>query len=166
MTNVVQAQTVYLEGTRPTLITGLEINGIIYDVTVTYGQTIDGSTLSTGLPTSDALAAINAIATVLNAQVSSIPASTMNNTSVCIVTADNGANVSGICVNALGTVPPWMVFDFLAGRMDFPSSRPGNGIANFTLAVPVPTMSQWGLLIFGLLIMNLSVFFVQRRELI
>lgn len=31
---------------------------------------------------------------------------------------------------------------------------------------PIPTMSQWGLLIFGLLIMNLSVFFVQRRELI
>jgi hypothetical protein len=31
---------------------------------------------------------------------------------------------------------------------------------------PVPTLSQWGLLIFGLLIMNLSVFFVQRRELI
>lgn len=31
---------------------------------------------------------------------------------------------------------------------------------------PIPTMSQWGLLIFGLLIMNLSVFFVQLRELI
>lgn len=31
---------------------------------------------------------------------------------------------------------------------------------------PIPTMSQWGLLIFGLLIINLSVFFVHRRELI
>lgn len=31
---------------------------------------------------------------------------------------------------------------------------------------PIPTMSQWGLLIFGLLIMNISVFFVKRRELI
>ena len=31
---------------------------------------------------------------------------------------------------------------------------------------PIPTMSQWGLIIFGLLIMNLSVFYVQRRELI
>lgn len=30
----------------------------------------------------------------------------------------------------------------------------------------IPTMSQWGLLIFGLLILNLSVFFVQRREMI
>ena len=31
---------------------------------------------------------------------------------------------------------------------------------------PIPTMSQWGLLIFGLVIMNLSIFFVQRRVLI
>lgn len=31
---------------------------------------------------------------------------------------------------------------------------------------PIPTMSQWGLLIFGLLIMNLSIFYVHRRELI
>lgn len=33
-------------------------------------------------------------------------------------------------------------------------------------STPIPTMSQWGLLIFGLLIMNLSVFYVQRSELI
>lgn len=31
---------------------------------------------------------------------------------------------------------------------------------------PIPTMGQWGLLIFSLLIMNLSIFYVQRRELI
>ena len=30
---------------------------------------------------------------------------------------------------------------------------------------PIPTMSQWGLLIFGLLIINMSVVFVQRKEL-
>jgi len=30
----------------------------------------------------------------------------------------------------------------------------------------VPTMSQWGLFVFGLLVLNVSVFFVQRRELI
>lgn len=29
---------------------------------------------------------------------------------------------------------------------------------------PIPTMSQWGLLIFGLLIMNMSVFFIGRVE--
>ena len=29
---------------------------------------------------------------------------------------------------------------------------------------PIPTMSEWGLLIFGLLIMNISVFFLRRRE--
>lgn len=29
----------------------------------------------------------------------------------------------------------------------------------------IPTMNQWGLLIFGLLVLNLSVFFAQRKEL-
>lgn len=41
-----------------------------------------------------------------------------------------------------------------------------NGAAPSVTDIPIPTMSQWGLLIFGLLIMNLSVFFVQRRVLI
>ena len=31
---------------------------------------------------------------------------------------------------------------------------------------PIPTISQWGLFIFGLLILNISVFFVQQRELV
>jgi hypothetical protein len=56
----------------------------------------------------------------------------------------------------------------------FPSSETFSGptysiymiSAIMTTTVPIPTMSQWGLLIFGLLIMNLSVFFVQKRELI
>ena len=39
-------------------------------------------------------------------------------------------------------------------------------IATATATAPIPTMSQWGLLIFGLLIMNISVFFVKRMELI
>ncbi len=32
--------------------------------------------------------------------------------------------------------------------------------------IPIPTISEWGLLILGLLVLNMSVFFVQRRELI
>ena len=31
---------------------------------------------------------------------------------------------------------------------------------------PIPTMSQWGLLIFGLLVLNMGVFFVQRKALV
>ncbi len=31
---------------------------------------------------------------------------------------------------------------------------------------PIPTLSQWGLLVFGLLVLNLSIFFVQRIELV
>lgn len=36
---------------------------------------------------------------------------------------------------------------------------------NTPAAAPIPTMNEWGLMIFGLLVLNLSVFFVQRREL-
>ena len=32
--------------------------------------------------------------------------------------------------------------------------------------ITIPTMSEWGLLIFGLLVLNMGVFFVQRRQLI
>ena len=35
-----------------------------------------------------------------------------------------------------------------------------------TTNTSIPTMNQWGLMIFGLLIMNLSVFFVQFKELV
>lgn len=37
----------------------------------------------------------------------------------------------------------------------------GNGIAAVD---PIPTMSEWGLLIFGLLVLNLGVFFLIKRE--
>ena len=33
-----------------------------------------------------------------------------------------------------------------------------------TACEPIPTMSEWGLMIFGLLVMNMSVFFVRRKE--
>ncbi|MEM6321076.1 MAG: hypothetical protein AAF960_25655 [Bacteroidota bacterium] len=48
------------------------------------------------------------------------------------------------------------------------SDRTFIGTLSFTPlpAESIPTMSQWGSLIFGLLILNLSVFYVQRRELI
>lgn len=29
---------------------------------------------------------------------------------------------------------------------------------------PIPTMSEWGLMIFGLLVLNLGVIFLRRRE--
>ena len=39
------------------------------------------------------------------------------------------------------------------------------GIANVNLALAtIPTMSEWGLMIFGLLILNMSVVFLRRRE--
>jgi len=51
--------------------------------------------------------------------------------------------------------------------------NPANGVClievsaavNVTEATLIPTMSQWGLMIFGLLIMNLGVYFVYRKEL-
>lgn len=39
-------------------------------------------------------------------------------------------------------------------------------IVNCEVSSPIPTMNQWGLLIFGLLILNLSIFFILKRKLI
>lgn len=40
------------------------------------------------------------------------------------------------------------------------------GTLLFDFARPIPTMNQWGLFIFSLLVINLSIFYVQRMELI
>ena len=68
---------------------------------------------------------------------------------------------TNIVCNTVGTLGPGTVYGL---------SPSGNSLANSPCAPepvePIPTMSQWGLLIFGLLIMNLSVFYVQKRELI
>lgn len=37
---------------------------------------------------------------------------------------------------------------------------------NMTTVAPIPTMNEWGLLAFGLLVMNLGVYFVRRREVV
>ena len=38
------------------------------------------------------------------------------------------------------------------------------GMFNITFNIPIPTMSQWGGLIFGLLILNLAIFTIRRKE--
>jgi len=40
----------------------------------------------------------------------------------------------------------------------------GYNISCALVSTPVPTMSQWGLMIFGLLVMNMSVFFLRRKK--
>jgi len=46
-----------------------------------------------------------------------------------------------------------------------PSIRVFDACRHLDLVVfPIPTMSEWGLMIFGLLIMNMSVFFVRRKN--
>lgn len=42
--------------------------------------------------------------------------------------------------------------------------RPGDIRAIAGAGDPIPTMNEWGLMIFGLLILNLSVLFIRRRE--
>lgn len=57
-------------------------------------------------------------------------------------------------------------------EVNFPLANTGlcginvpNGPIDMTGIEPIPTMSEWGLLIFGLLILNISVFFVRQLEL-
>lgn len=47
----------------------------------------------------------------------------------------------------------------------FTDGCPDVAAAPVAATAPIPTMSQWGLMVFALLIMNLSVFFVQRSVL-
>jgi len=89
------------------------------------------------------------------------------------------ANLQQIADNTmLGTIPASGVFTY-----DFfhPSESSGNIVvtiggtllAPFAISVcnannciePIPTMNEWCLFIFGLLVMNLSIFFVQRQAL-
>ena len=42
--------------------------------------------------------------------------------------------------------------------------RLNNTLPVIPVAPPIPTMSQWGLLVFGLLLLNLGIFFIYRKE--
>lgn len=76
----------------------------------------------------------------------------------------------------LGTIPAsgTLEYDFFhsAGASGAITLSVGGVLSNpFDISVckaksciVVPTMSQWGLLIFGLLLLNLSIFFVQQKE--
>ncbi|MEM6320457.1 MAG: IPTL-CTERM sorting domain-containing protein [Bacteroidota bacterium] len=72
----------------------------------------------------------------------------------------NGANLypNGGAMNNAAFVTPSPLID-LVFQVEIAASESESN-------TPIPTMSQWGLLIFALLIMNLSVFYVQRRALI
>lgn len=68
----------------------------------------------------------------------------------------NSINVMDVATNAVTSTIPIGAFPFdfkIACPVPIPSSE------------PIPSMSQWGLLIFGLLLLNLSIFFIRSREL-
>ena len=66
-----------------------------------------------------------------------------------------------------GAVPTLTVSD---GMTDFPvpadTFDPVCTDAECAPAPQIPTMNEWGLMLFGLLIINLGVFFVRERELV
>lgn len=161
------AQTVeYDNGTprRPTAVTGLVVNGVTYNVTMDYAPPLDGTVFSQGLPEGEEADASIALAALLNTQ-----------------GRDSDMTVLGTVVKDLAN--PYkgcLVFDIDTGQDDwqidcspfqFPAGRDDVALLHYQQMIntnnqTIPTMSQWGLLIFGLVILNLSVFFVVRRELI
>lgn len=168
ITCVIKAQTVVYDGNtpnRPTAINGLIVNGTAYNVNIVYGAFNTSSNLS-GIGAVDAEAAAIAIRDVLNMQ--SIDSRT---TTINIIIAAVGIS-SHSRISILDST--FGINDWTSTSINTASNVLGNatiGVTNFTVTslpsatqTSIPTMSQWGLLIFGLLIINLGVFFIHQRN--
>lgn len=165
ITTSLQAQTVTYQNfggvDRPTAINGLVVNGVTYNVAITYNVPIDGTVLS-GVP--DAVTAGNAIQALLNTK--SINSAS---TGILIVTGDNGGSMFVFRVeDLLGGLNDWTVHDNTGGGgVGDQLADPIRGLPIFTVVIdPIPTLSQWGLIIFGLLVLNLGLVFVYKKQLI
>ena len=147
-------------------VTGLAVNGAIYDVHITYTTTVS-EVLETGLPdvlTNDA--ALQALETYLNNHTSPTGPADYD-----IVHLQEFRAISDNTLGFLayiGGIGKFFIITKLTGISTAPLGVQINrGYAIYTKKPkPIPTMSQWGLLIFGLLIMNLGLFFLKRKELI
>jgi len=80
---------------------------------------------------------------------------------VNFATAGGGGGGTGIDDSRISFEP------LIIGGSGQSIGKNGTIVFCYTISLsPIPTMNEWGLLIFGLLILNLGVFFVQRRELV
>jgi len=92
-------------------------------------------------------------------------------------TYDSAGNISSISRDPNGDGIPDTVFtysyDAEGRRISTSTDSNGDGITDsistrsFTFCTPpIPSLSQWGLIIFALLTMNISLFFIRKKELL
>ena len=146
-------------GDRPSAITGIVINGQTYDGMITYFATGTNANFISPFPTAQIGAVAQEIRNILN----TVNPKITNVTRIRIISnEDNPGN--GRYILTLDGTSTWLnPTTTTLGHADNATTSQFQGYLQLQLANPIPTLSQWGLLIFGLLIMNLGVFFVQRR---
>lgn len=162
------AQTVTYDGgtvNRPTQIIGLVVNGATYDVNFIYNNATTHGTFNSGIPIGTETAAVTALVNLLNQQGID---SDFTELHVFSKQLSSGLYAQYRLYDHSSGTNMWEAISTRVNQTASDGISTGNSYAAlaFTSSTPVPTMNQWGLLIFGLLIMNLSVFFVQRRALI
>lgn len=92
---------------------------------------------------------------------------------LCTSNCDVFRTKDGSIITDFGTAPNRVEFYRVPGDYSASTFSIGSGAATLEAGTcidtcgpePIPTMSQWGLLIFGLLILNMGVVFVQRKDL-
>lgn len=65
------------------------------------------------------------------------------------------------CFNPVAGQDYYLVLDGFRGSLAILDITISGASCNTT---PIPTMSQWGILIFGLLVLNLGLYFIRREE--
>jgi len=161
--SVAYSQTVEYNGltpNRPVAINGYTFNGVTYNITITYNTPIDG-TITSGFSQSDAGMISTDLVNILNTQ---IPNS--DPTQFYIVTGDSGGSFTGCNIN-WDASPDWARNCNGISLADDQISNPSRGITSFQVAPPpnpVPTLSQWSLLILGLMMLCIGVLAIRQTK--
>ena len=164
------AQTVEYDGTadnRPTAINGLEIDGITYNIAFDYNplpNTI-GENISR-IPLGQEEIARDAIAAVLNSTGQQSAA-----TRLWIISYEDAGvyKILSIQRNGMSASLLWFTRSTFTrtSSTDLITKGTAQAVLKFTpIPDAIPTLTQWGLIILGLLVLNIGLVFVYKKQLL
>jgi hypothetical protein len=164
--SVMNAQSVVYPGNgaddRPTAITGIVINGQTYDGMITYSATGTYANFISPFPTAQIDAVAQEIRNILN----TVNPKITNTTRIRIISNEDNPFNARYIVTSSGTSIWGAPTRVTLGHADNVTTNQLQGYLQLQLANPIPTISQWGLIIFGLLVLNLGLVFVYKKQLI